>query len=62
MATTDQVAAIALLERAGYTVLTPAEAKALGQVLPMLTEDEVRFALGRTTAAMKSALRKFGIG
>jgi hypothetical protein len=62
MATTEQVAAIARLEHAGYTVLAPAEAKVIGQVLPMLTDDEVRFVLGRPTAALKSALRKFGLG
>ena len=61
MTTSEENAAVKALERAGYVVLTEAEAKAIGRVLPMLTDDEVNFALGRRSAAFRSALRKFGL-
>lgn len=60
--TKEEVAsAIAALEKAGYTVLPPAEAKALKQVLPMLGDDEIEFVFGRARGNLDAALRRFGL-
>ena len=57
----EVAAAIAVLEKGGYTVLAPAEASALKQVLPMLSDDEIDFVFGHTRANFNAALRKFGL-
>src|SRR4051812_5109118 len=58
---TQDAASIERLERAGYVVLKPAEASALGRVLALVTRDEIEFALGRSVAAFEAAMRKFGL-